>query len=119
MTIKEQNELKSAIKQMVRESLFDLINKNEAKSSEDNTDSDNSEKSVSKNKETRVIQALKSDGVDMAQYAYKLWPDKDKDSARSYFYKCLNKEKNDNGDTYSFNDDEFVKLHSMLTNQQL
>ena len=75
---------------------------------------------VKKNKITnRVIQALKKKGVNKAQYAYKIWPNKDKDSARSYFYKCLNHEKNDDGDVYSFDAEDTTKLRSALTNDSI
>ena len=68
-------------------------------------------------KRKRVISRLKSDKVDVAQYAYSLWPDKDEDSARSYFYKCLDGKKNDAGDVYNFSDDEINRLYSMLANE--
>lgn len=67
----------------------------------------------------RVISRLKSDGVDVAQYAYRLWPDKDEDSARSYFYKCLDGKTNDTGDVYKFTSDEINRLYSMLANNEL
>ena len=67
----------------------------------------------------RVISRLKSDGVDVAQYAYRLWPDKDEDSARSYFYKCLDGKTNDTGDVYKFTSDEINRLYSMLANDEL
>jgi hypothetical protein len=59
------------------------------------------------------------DNIDVAQYAYKLWPDKDEDSARSYFYKCLDGKTNDTGDVYKFTSDEINRLYSMLANDEL
>ena len=125
MTIKEEKKLRSEIESMVMESIFDFFNTNEDdgdnSSSEDNVSkpSDDKKGGLTKEKETRIINALKSKGINKAQYAYKLWPEKDKDSARSYFYKCLDKKKNDEGDTYSFDNAEFVKLNSELSNEQL
>ena len=69
-------------------------------------------------KRQRVIERLKSDKVDVAQYAYALWPDKDEDSARSYFYKCLDGKTNDNGDIYKFSDKEINTLYSLLSNEE-
>ena len=78
-------------------------------------DSNKKESKISSKRKKRIIQALKDETVDMAQYAYRLWPDKDENSARSYFYKCLDGKTNDSGDVYSFTDDEFVQLESFLT----
>lgn len=78
----------------------------------------NSNRASAKRRE-RVISRLKSDGVDVAQYAYRLWPDKDEDSARSYFYKCLDGKTNDAGDVYKFTSDEINRLYSMLANDEL
>ena len=78
----------------------------------------NSNKTSAKKRE-RVISRLKSDGVDVAQYAYRLWPDKDENSARSYFYKCLDSKTNDTGDVYKFTSDEINRLYSMLSNDEL
>ena len=69
-------------------------------------------------KRKRIIQYLKDEKTDIAPYAYELWPDKDKDSARSYFYKCLDGKTNDDGDVYSFSDEEFNRLHSMITDRK-
>lgn len=113
MTIQEEKILKNRIKRMVRESIFDFINGGmyEKKSE----DSNKEESKISSKRKKRIIQALKDETVDMAQYAYRLWPNKDEDSARSYFYKCLDGKTNDSGDVYSFTDDEFVQLESFLT----
>lgn len=70
-------------------------------------------------KRQKVIQALQSPQADLAQYAYQLWPDKDEDSSRSYFYKCLNGEKDDNGKEYRFTPNDVNKLYSMISNSPL
>lgn len=122
MLIDEERILKEHIKNLVREAIYDYFTdegrkelKKLSKISKDKSkDSEAKKKNV-----TRVINQLKSKGVNKAQYAYKLWPNKDKASARSYFYKCLNHKKNDDGDTYSFDNAEAIDLRSMYNNEQL
>ena len=70
-------------------------------------------------KRRAVISFLTKPECDAAQYAYKLWPDKDKDSCRSYFYKCLNGELDDNGNRYDFSSSEINDLHSMISNNSI
>ena len=101
---------------LVNEGFFDSMFMHEK------DEKDSEEKEIGKSGEKRrqrVIARLKDDGVDVAQYAYKLWPEKDEDSARSYFYKCLNGEKNDSGVVYKFDDDEINRLYSMLSNDTI
>ena len=123
--INEEKILKESIKKLVRESIFDLINggmsekkSNEKKHSKPKKSSEGEEKSeskISEKRKKRILQALKDPTMDVAQFAYRLWPDKDEDSARSYFYKCLDGKTNDSGDVYSFTDDEFIQLESYIT----
>ncbi len=121
MTLQEEKILKNTIKQMVRESIFDFINggmyekKSEDSDKKEKSDNKEEESKISSKRKRRIIHALKDKTVDVAQYAYRLWPDKDEDSARSYFYKCLDGKTNDSGDIYSFTDDEYVQLESFLT----
>lgn len=117
MTLKEEKVVKNYIKKLVRESFYSNMGMYEADGEKSNKENDSN--SDVNNKRKRVIAALKKDGVDVAQYAYRLWPDKDEDSARSYFYKCLDGEKNDNGVPYEFDDDEIVTLYSMLSNDSI
>lgn len=116
MTLNEEKILKEAIKEMIRETIYDFFD-NESKSSDDSNKKGKKNKKQ-KNK-SRVLDTLKSKGINKAQFAYKLWPNKKKASARSYFYKCLKKKKNDKGDTYSFDTKETTDLRSLLNNQQL
>lgn len=103
-----------AVNKMLKEGFFDFNNVVEKKKEDGNDDGHK----VSDEKKTRIISILQQDEVDKAPYAYRLWPDKDEDSARSYFYKCLNQEENDDGIPYSFSDKEFNKLYSMLSNMK-
>lgn len=68
---------------------------------------------------TEVYKDLKKDGVNTAQYAYKLYPNKDEASARGLFMKKLNHDLNDNGYPYQFNSKEINRLYSMLSNGTL
>ena len=106
---------------MLKEGFFDsfpsMYEKEEKK--DDDSSKEKGENQASVKRRERVISRLKSDGVDVAQYAYRLWPDKDEDSARSYFYKCLDSKTNDTGDVYKFTSDEINRLYSMLSNDEL
>lgn len=106
---------------ILKEGFFDSfpsMYEKEEKKDDDSTKEKEGDKTSAKRRE-RVISRLKSDGVDVAQYAYRLWPDKDEDSARSYFYKCLDGKTNDTGDVYKFTSDEINRLYSMLANDEL
>lgn len=106
---------------MLKEGFFDsfpsMYEKEEKK--DDDSSKEKGENQASAKRRERVISRLKSDGVDVAQYAYRLWPDKDEDSARSYFYKCLDSKTNDTGNVYKFTSDEINRLYSMLSNDEL
>lgn len=106
---------------ILKEGFFDSfpsMYEKEEKKEDDSSKEKEGNKASAKRRE-RVISRLKSDGVDVAQYAYRLWPDKDEDSARSYFYKCLDGKTNDTGDVYKFTSDEINRLYSMLANDEL
>ena len=89
--------LNESIRRSVNESLealgYNGVNEGESEDGASRRYGDNDDR----DRRLKVIHVLQSPQVDLAQYAYKLWPNKDKDSARSYFYKCLNREKDDNG----------------------
>ena len=122
------NMVNETVNKMLNEGLFDFINMGEKKEKDKSSKKKNkkpkksSESSIghamTDEKKTRIIDILKQDNIDKAPYAYKLWPEKDEDSARSYFYKCLNKELNDDGVPYSFSDKEFNRLYTMLSNMK-
>lgn len=115
MEINEEKILKEKIKKIVRESIFDYINGGIREKKSEEKHKKNKESSISQKRKKRILQALKDETVDVAQYAYRLWPNKEEDSARSYFYKCLDGKTNDTGDVYAFTDDEFIRLESFLT----
>lgn len=148
MTLKEEQILKSYVKGLIREAFetmaSDYMRENDIFEKKSKTlhkkKSKTSHKKKSKtphkkreiNKETMmyrrraVIDALDTEKngqgeikLDVAPYAYALWPDKDKDSARSYFYKCLKNELNDSGVPYEFSDAEINHLYSMISNNSM
>lgn len=141
MTLNEEKALKAYFKHLVREAMFDMgymqendIDEKKHHKSHGDETVKKTKKKVKKNRSKAemaqkrhiVISALDTerDGqgeikLDVAPYAYALWPDKDKDSARSYFYKCLKGELNDSGVPYEFDDSEINRLYSMLSNNAM
>jgi len=134
MTINEERILKDYIKELVRESFETLASsyhqENNMLEKKSKKTSEHKKKSKRKHgmamRRRAVIDALdterKGQGeikLDVAPYAYALWPEKDKDSARSYFYKCLKGEVNDSGVPYEFDDAEINRLYSMLSNNSM
>lgn len=108
---------RAILKEGFLDSFPSMYEKEEKK--DDDSHKEKEENQASAKRRERVISRLKSDGVDVAQYAYRLWPEKDEDSARSYFYKCLDSKTNDTGDVYKFTSDEINRLYSMLSNDEL
>ena len=90
------------------------------KKSKDNKRKSKKEKTSSKDKAS--IDFLKSDGVNAAAYAYKLYgakTEKEKASARSKLYKKRDGKKNDTGVPYKFNSKEAARLINLSKNKEL
>ena len=135
MTLKEERILTEHIKQLVREAFYEMggymqqengMMEKKKPSKKSNRKRSSKRQHGMAMRRKAVIDALDTakDGqgeikLDVAPYAYALWPDKDKDSARSYFYKCLKGEKNDSGVPYEFDDSEINRLYSMLSNNAM
>lgn len=62
-----------------------------------------------------VYKTLKKDGINTAEFAYRLYPRKKKNSARGIFAKKLNHALNSNKVPYKFNSKEVNRLYSMLS----
>lgn len=62
-----------------------------------------------------VYKTLKKDGINTAEFAYRLYPRKKKNSARGIFAKKLNHAMNSNKVPYKFNSKEVNRLYSMLS----
>lgn len=60
-------------------------------------------------KRRQVTELLKDERLDLAPFAYTLWPDMSEDAARSWFYR-----KRDGKDGESFTDDEINTLYQEL-----
>ena len=129
--------LKSVIKGMIREMFEspDGLSQFESSDSEpeklEKSDSGKADfNHENKDEEERRAQVEKffgKPGVDIAQYAYKLYnviPKEGEDTnemknARGKFMKCLNHEPNESGYPYSFSSEETNKLQSMISSNQL
>lgn len=82
---------------------------------------------TAKEKEWRnqVEEFFRSPGVNIAQYAYRLYgadvkegvDTNDMKNARSRFMKCLNHEKNESGYPYSFTSPEINELYSLISSE--
>ena len=97
------------------------------KKSENGVADFNHEDGNEEEKRAQVEKFFGKPGVDIAQYAYKLYgvtPREGEDTnemknARSKFMKCLNHEPNEAGYPYSFESQEVNKLQSMISSNQL
>lgn len=97
--------LKESIKRIVKETIQEMRNSNQINEVEKNSKTNSKRKFV-----TNILNKNDNDKFDHAHLAYRLWPIKDKDSARSYFSKCLK------GDR-QFSDKDVTKLYNMLTSK--
>ena len=98
--------LKESIRKMVREAILNL---RESNNFQNIVNEDDSSTSVG-SKKSFVAAMLKrndNDKFDHAHLAYQLWPNMNKDTARSYFSKCVRGERN-------FSDEEVTNLFNML-----
>lgn len=121
MTTREEQILKEHIKdiarRIIKESL--MTEKEKGKGTEKVNDSESDKNHELRQMRKSVIRFLKKDGVNCADYAYRLWPWKDKDSARSYFYKCRDGKPKPNGEPYAFTSKQINRLYSMISSQTL
>lgn len=103
----ERRLLKSKIKRMLRESIF------EAQSDNGQDDDDKRKHSQSSsNREQSVLKWLRSDQIDHAAICRELWPKMNEDTARSLFSKKVRGEDAD-GNPYSFTEKEINSLYNM------
>ena len=98
--------LKESIKEMVREAIQNL---SESVNSQYIINEDDSASGVGSKKSFVAAMLKKNDNdkFDHAHLAYQLWPNMNKDTARSYFSKCVRGERN-------FSDEEVTNLFNML-----
>ena len=65
-------------------------------------------------KRNAVMKALKDPKYNHAQLAYSLWPDMDKDTARSLFAKMANGTPDNDGVVRNFSDEDINALYQMI-----
>ena len=65
-------------------------------------------------KRNAVMKALKDPKYNHAQLAYALWPDMDKNAARSLFAKMANGTPDNDGVIRHFNDEDVNKLYQLI-----
>ena len=65
-------------------------------------------------KRNAVMKALKDPKYNHAQLAYSLWPDMDKDTARSLFAKMANGTPDNDGVVRHFSDEDVNSLYQMI-----
>jgi hypothetical protein len=65
-------------------------------------------------KRNAVMKALKDPKYNHAQLAYALWPDMDKDTARSLFAKMANGTPDNDGVVRHFSDEDINSLYQMI-----
>jgi hypothetical protein len=74
----------------------------------------NEDENSSDMKRNAVMKALKDPKYNNAQLAYSLWPDMDKDTARSLFAKMANGTPDNDGVIRHFNDTDVNSLYQMI-----
>lgn len=103
--------LKESIRQIVRESLHDILIEhrlNEEEKKEKQKGTGQTSLGNKKNFVKNLLSQNNKDKYDHAHLAYKLWPSMDKDTARSYFSKCVRGERD-------FSDEDVTTLFNMLS----
>ena len=95
----EENEIKRNFVKLVSEEVIRRLNEDE--------------NSVDM-KRNAVMKALKDPKYNHAQLAYSLWPDMDKDTARSLFAKMANGTPDNDGVVRNFSDEDINALYQMI-----
>lgn len=98
---------RTVIKNLQRQHFANMVSENISRMLfEDKSDNDM--------KRNAVMKALKDPKYNHAQLAYALWPDMDKDTARSLFAKKANGTPDNDGVVRYFNDEEINKLYQLI-----
>lgn len=92
------------MKDIIKTKLHEAFIKNET---------NDSEKDISSSKYNKIQTLLKNDIFNHSAIIRKLWGDDDA-TKRSLFRKKLEREKNDNGTPYEFDDTELTKISDIL-----
>lgn len=94
---KQKNIIKTKLTEQITKEVIQKLN-------EDNTE----------NKRNAIMKALNNDMYNHAELAYTLYPNMDKDAARSYFSKKFRQEPDDDGQIRHFSEDEINKIYNMI-----
>ena len=118
----KKNNLNEAIYRSLKESInvndyiMNPMGIEEKKRKSENDDSNEEDRQGNKKNTIRrekVLNYLKSAQQKHSEYAYHLWPDMEKDDARSLFSKKYRGHDAD-GNSYSFNDEEIISIYNMI-----
>jgi hypothetical protein len=108
------------VKQMIYESVKRAIEENEIKRnfvklvSEEVIRRLNEDENSIDMKRNAVMKALKDPKYNHAQMAYSIWPDMDKDTARSLFAKMANGTPDNDGAIRHFTDEDVNSLYQII-----
>lgn len=110
----------NSIKQIINESVRSVIMENLRRQYLSNIVAEelkrvlNESEDATEMKRNAVMKALKDPKYNHAQLAYALWPDMDKDTARSLFAKMANGTPDNDGVVRHFSDEDVNKLYQMI-----
>ena len=110
----------NSIKQIINESVRSVIMENLRRQYVSNIVAEelkrvlNESEDTTEMKRNAVMKALKDPKYNHAQLAYALWPDMDKDTARSLFAKMANSTPDNDGVIRHFNDEDVNKLYQLI-----
>ena len=119
------NELRKLTESMARDAIANILMEKKGGKGWKNQKKDGKRKNKKEKTSSRDkanIDFLKSDGINAAAYAYKLYgakTEKEKASARSKLYKKRDGKKNDTGVPYKFNSKEAARLINLSKNKDL
>ena len=99
------------IDSIINESVEKVLNEKKGKKEKKKT----GKKKPAIARSAEVYKTLKKDGINTAEFAYRLYPRKKKNAARWIFANKLNHALNDNNIPYKFNSTEINRLYSMLS----
>lgn len=110
----------NSIKQIINESVRSVIMENLRRQYVSNIVAEelkrvlNESEDTTEMKRNAVMKALKDPKYNHAQLAYALWPDMDKDTARSLFAKMANGTPDNDGVIRHFSDEDVNSLYQLI-----
>ena len=110
----------NSIKQIINESVRSVIMENLRRQYVSNIVAEelkrvlNESEDTTEMKRNAVMKALKDPKYNHAQLAYSLWPDMDKDTARSLFAKMANGTPDNDGVVRHFSDEDINSLYQLI-----